>query len=163
MQPAENATVMVCQDPAEAEVALRELQAAGFEAGAVSVAARQPGDQVVCCYRAGGAMRYRGGSGSFWNHAWEALPGGAILGLPGDGGLLVAGRLAEWVVGALDHAAIFSGLTAFGAALYSIGVSKEAIAEYEAALAGGRYLVIAHGPAGEVARAKQLLRGRSLG
>jgi len=155
--------VMVCQSPEEADQALRELLAAGFGYGAVSVAARDGGESIACYYRAGGAMRCRGVSEGFWNRAWETLPGGALLRSPESGGVLVAGRLAEWVIAALEHTAIFSGLSALGAALYSIGISKEAIAAYEAALAGGRYLVVTHGPAGEVARAKQLLRVHSLG
>jgi hypothetical protein len=62
------------------------------------------------------------------------------------------------MVSALGNAAIFGGLTAFGAGLYSIGISKDEVLEYEAALRAGKYLVLAHGSAGEVSRAKGTLR-----
>lgn len=165
MMPTENATVAVCDSPAEADRALRELRKAGFETGSVSVAARDGARQkaVACYYQAGAGMRCCGHSGAFWNGVWAMLPGWAILEIPDLGGLLVAGRLAEWVVAGLENAAIFSGLSALGAALYSIGIPKEAIAEYEAALAEEKYLVIAHGPAGEVARAKRVFRAQELG
>ncbi|HWQ54673.1 MAG TPA: hypothetical protein VN442_13395 [Bryobacteraceae bacterium] len=165
MMPTENATVAVCDSPAEADRTLRELREAGFETRSVSVAARDGARQkmVACYYQAGTGMRCCGHAGTFWNGVWEMLPGWAILDIPDLGGLLVAGRLAEWVVAGLENAAIFSGLSALGAALYSIGIPKEAIAEYEAALAEEKYLVIAHGPAGEVARAKRVFRAQELG
>lgn len=165
MMPAENATVAVCDNPADADRALRELREAGLEPWSVSVAARPDARQkrVSCYYQAGAGMRCCGDAGAFWNGVWAVLPGCAILEIPGLGGLLVAGRLAEWVVAGLENAAIFNGLSALGAALYSIGIPKEAIAAYEAALAEAKYLVIAHGPAGEVARAKRLLRAQEMG
>lgn len=163
--PAENATVAVFDNPAEAGGALRQLQAAGFRAEEISVAARdaESGETAACCFRSGTGMRYWGRSEAFWNAVGQALPGWAVLNLPGTRELLVAGRLAEWVAASLENAAIFAGLSPLGAALYSIGISREAIAGFEAALRDGKYLIIAHGPAGEVARAKRLLKPSSLG
>jgi len=71
--------------------------------------------------------------------------------------MLVSGPLAMWIVAALDNAAIFSNLSVFGATLYSIGIPKERVQYYEAALKDGHYLLIAHGPAREILRAKGFL------
>ncbi len=163
--PAENATVTAYDNPEEAGEALRQLHEAGFGPEEISIVARdaESGETVACWYRSAAGMRYWGKSGAFWNSAWQMLPEWAVLYLPDVGGLLVAGRLAEWVAAGLENAAIFTGLSPLGAALYSIGISKEAIGGYEAALRAGKYLVIAHGPAGEVARAKRLLRATESG
>jgi hypothetical protein len=52
---------------------------------------------------------------------------------------------------------LVGGLSALGAALYSIGVPKDSVLQYETALKTDRFLVMAHGPAAEVARAKTIL------
>ncbi len=155
----------VFNSPLEAEVALRNLKEAGFGPESLSVAGRESeadGD-IACYYHTQDGVRYWGRTGQFWNSVWGTLVGWAFLNIPGIGPVLVAGRLADWVVTGLENAAIFRGLTALGAALYSIGIPKDAIAGYQKALASGRYLVVAHGPAGEVARATRLLRATNMG
>jgi len=52
---------------------------------------------------------------------------------------------------------LVGGLSALGAALYSIGIPKDSVLQYETALKTDRFLVMAHGPAAEVARAKTIL------
>jgi xanthine/CO dehydrogenase XdhC/CoxF family maturation factor len=42
-------------------------------------------------------------------------------------------------------------------ALYSIGIPKDSIVEYETALKSDKFLVMAHGTADEVAMAKRIL------
>ena len=49
------------------------------------------------------------------------------------------------------------GLSALGAALYSIGVPKDSVIQYETALKADNFLVMTHGPAVEIARAKAIL------
>ena len=49
------------------------------------------------------------------------------------------------------------GLSALGAALYSIGIPKDSVIKYETALKADSFLVMAHGTAEEMARAKTLL------
>jgi hypothetical protein len=49
------------------------------------------------------------------------------------------------------------GLSALGAGLYSIGIPKDSIMEYETAIKATKFLVIAHGTAAEVATAKSIL------
>jgi hypothetical protein len=44
-----------------------------------------------------------------------------------------------------------------GAGLYSIGIPKDSIMQYETALKSDKFLVIAHGAADEVAKAKSIL------
>jgi hypothetical protein len=62
-----------------------------------------------------------------------------------------------WLVGALEGAVVVGGLSALGAGLYSIGIPKDSIVEYETALKSDKFLVMAHGTADEVATAKRIL------
>ena len=50
------------------------------------------------------------------------------------------------------------GLSVLGAALYSIGIPKDSVITYEAALKSDSFLVVALGPAEEVARARTILK-----
>jgi hypothetical protein len=52
---------------------------------------------------------------------------------------------------------VVGGVGALGAALYSIGVPKDSVIQYEAAVKADGFLVMAHGSAEEMARAKAIL------
>ena len=52
---------------------------------------------------------------------------------------------------------LVGGLSALGAALYSIGIPKNSVIQYEAAVKNDSFLVIAHGTSDEVTRAKAIL------
>ncbi len=54
-------------------------------------------------------------------------------------------------------AVIAGGLSALGAALFSIGIPKDSVVQYEAAIAADGFLVMAHGTAEDIARAKAIL------
>ena len=56
-----------------------------------------------------------------------------------------------------EGVAVVGGLSALGAGLASIGIPKDSIVRYEKALKAGRFLVIAHGTADEVAKARGIL------
>jgi hypothetical protein len=49
------------------------------------------------------------------------------------------------------------GLGALGAGLYSIGIAKDSVVKYEAALKTDQFLLIVNGTAAEVAKAKNLI------
>ncbi len=48
-------------------------------------------------------------------------------------------------------------LGALGAGLYSIGIPKDSVVKYETALKTDQFLLIAHGTAAEVAKAKDII------
>ena len=87
------------------------------------------------------------------------LFGAAFFAVPGIGPILVGGPLLTWIIGALGDAAVVGGLSALGVGLYSIGIPKNSVLRYETAIKGGKYLVIAHGTADEVAKAKEIIEG----
>ena len=67
------------------------------------------------------------------------------------------GYLASIAIAAIENAVIVGGVSALAAALYSIGVPKDSVIQYETALKADGFLVMAHGPASEIARAKTIL------
>ena len=73
------------------------------------------------------------------------------------GPLLVAGPVVGWIVGALEGAVVVGGLSAIGAGLYSLGIPKDSILQYETALKTGKYVLIVHGSMDETTHAKEIL------
>jgi hypothetical protein len=102
-------------------------------------------------------MMYWGKLGAFWGGFWGLLFGSAFFWVPGIGPLVVAGPLVTWIVAALEGAVVTGGLTALGAGLYSIGIPKNSIVQYETEVKSGKLLLVAHGMADEVQHARDLL------
>ena len=65
--------------------------------------------------------------------------------------------MVTWIVAALEGALVVGGLSTLAAALYSLGIPENSCLQYETAVKSNKFLVIAHGPAGEAARAKDIL------
>jgi hypothetical protein len=89
------------------------------------------------------------------------LFGSAFFLIPGVGPLLVAGPLGGWILGALEGAVVVGGLSAIGAGLYSLGIPKNSILQYETALRTGKFVLIAHGTQEETTRARQIINRTS--
>ncbi len=157
--PGQNATVGVYQSPSEACAAIRRLQKSGFDMKQLSVAAREhrEEEQVSAYYLSSGHMRCWGEQGALWGAVWALLCGWALFAFPDSGPVLVAGPLSDWIIAGLENASILSGFTGIGAGLYSIGIDRLSISKYEAALKAGKCLVLAHGTADEVAKARAML------
>ena len=88
---------------------------------------------------------------------WASLSGWACFFIPGAGPILVAGPLGGWMVGVLEYQAVFGGLSALGAALYGLGIPKDAVLRYEAAVRMEKLLIVAHGLVDEVGKAREIL------
>jgi hypothetical protein len=102
-------------------------------------------------------MKYWGKTGAFWGGFWGLLVGSAFFAIPGIGPVLVAGPMVAWIVGALEGAAVVGGLSAIGAGLYSLGIPKDSIVQYEMALKTDKFLLMVHGSAREVETARTIL------
>jgi hypothetical protein len=75
--------------------------------------------------------------------------------------LLVAGPLIGWIGEALEGAVVVDGLSAIGAGLYGVGMTKNSIVQYERDLKAGNSVVVAHGTAREAARAREIINNTS--
>ena len=89
---------------------------------------------------------------------WGLLVGAAVLFIPGVGPVVVAGSVVTWIAAALEGALVVGGLSALGAGLYSLGVPKDSILKYETSVKAGKFILIAHGTAGEVETARGILQ-----
>ena len=103
-------------------------------------------------------MKYWGKLGAFWGGFWGLLSGAAAFAIPGIGPVLVAGPLVGWIVGALEGAVVVGGLSVVGAGLYSIGIPKDSVMKYEVALKADKFILLAHGTAAEVAKARDIIQ-----
>jgi hypothetical protein len=156
---AQNATVAVLDSYRQVEERVQRLRQSGFDLGKLSVVAmdRRAGEQVIAHYGEGGQARYWGELGPFWTGMWTSLSGWACLVVPDAGPILVAGPLGGWIVAALENQAVFGGLSALGAALYGLGIPKDAVLRCEAAVQMDKLLLIAHGAVDEVGKAREIL------
>ena len=154
-----NSVVAVFGSHAQAEDAIRELQKDGFDMKKLSIVGKDyhTEEHVVGYYTTGDRMLYWGKLGAFWGGFWGLLFGSAFFWVPGVGQLLVAGPMVMWIVGALEGAVLTGGITALGAGLYSIGIPKNSVLQYETEVKNGKLVLVAHGTADEVQRAKDLL------
>ena len=154
-----NSVVAIFESHDQAEDAIRELQKDGFDMKKLSIVGKDyhTEEHVVGYYTTGDRMLYWGKLGAFWGGFWGLLFGSAFFWVPGIGPLLVAGPLVGWIVGALEGAVVTGGLTALGAGLYSIGIPKNSIVQYETEVKNGKLLLVVHGTADEVERARDLL------
>jgi uncharacterized membrane protein len=157
---ATNAAVAIYDTHSQAEEAVKELQRSGIDMKKLSIVGKDyhTEEQVVGYYNTGDRMKYWGKLGAFWGGLWGMLFGAAFFAIPGVGPVLVAGPLVAWIVGALEGAVVVGGLGAVGAGLYSIGIPKDSVVEYETAIKADKFLVLAHGTADEVAKAKDIMQ-----
>lgn len=154
-----NSVVAIYESHVETETAIGELQKSGFDMKKLSIVGKNyhTEEHVVGYYNTGDRMKYWGKLGAFWGGLWGLLFGTAFFVIPGIGPILVAGPLVAWIVSALEGAIVVGGLSALGAGLFSIGIPKNSILDYETAIKAGKYVLVAHGTADEVSRAKAIL------
>ena len=143
-----NAVIAVFADHLEAESAVKKLAASGFEMKQLSVVGKgyQTEEKVVGFYSTGDRIKF-----------WGLFMGGMFMTVPVVGHVVVLGYLAAIAISAVENAVVVGGLSALGAALYSIGIPKDSVVQYEAALKADNFLVMAHGTVEEMQRAKTIL------
>lgn len=156
-----NSVVATYKSHIEAEHAIKELQKSGFDMKKLSIVGSEyhTDEEITGYYNAGDRMKYWGKLGAFWGAFWALLFGSAFFFVPGIGPIAVGGPLVTWIVAALENAAVVGGLSALGAGIYSIGIPKDSVLKYEAAVKAGKFIVIAHGNASETAQAREVIEG----
>jgi hypothetical protein len=142
-----------------AEAAIKKLAAADFAMKDLSLVGKgyHTEEKVVGFYNIGDRVKFWGKRGAFWGGFWGLFLGGLFMTVPVIGHVVVLGYLAAVVFSGVENAVLVGGLSALGAALYSIGIPKDSVLKYEADLTADDFLVMAHGTVAEVARAKAIL------
>jgi hypothetical protein len=156
----ENAVIAVFESHQRAEDVVKDLQQSGFDMKKLSIIGKgyHSEEQPIGFYTAGDRVKYWGGTGALWGSVWGLLVGVAFFWVPGIGPLAIGGPLVAALISALEGAVVVGGLSALGAALYSIGVPKHSIVQYETALRADKFVVIAHGDAAEIERARNIMQ-----
>jgi len=151
--------IAVFADHPAAEVAIKKLTTAGFEMKNLSVVGKgyHTDEKVVGFYNTGDRVKFWGIREAFWGGFWGLFLGGMFMAVPVVRQVVVLGYIATIVIAGIENAVIVGGISALAAALFSIGVPKDSVIQYETALKTDSFLVMAHGPAAEIARAKTIL------
>ncbi len=151
--------IAVFADHPAAEAAIKKLTAAGFDMKQLSIVGKgyHTDEKVVGFYNSGDRIKFWGTRGAFWGGFWGLFLGGLFITVPVVGQVVVLGYLATIAIAAIENAVIVGGVSALAAALYSIGIPKDSVIQYETALNTDNFLVMAHGPAADIARAKTIL------
>ena len=156
----QDAVVAVFIRHQDAEEAVRKLASGGFDMTHYSIVGQgfHSEEKVVGFYNMGDRIKFWGKNGAFWGGLWSLFFGGIFLTIPMVGPVMVLGHLAAMVVAAVEGAILFGGLSALGAALFSIGIPKDSVIEYEQAVKTDGFLVVGHGSADEMARSKAIFQ-----
>jgi hypothetical protein len=155
----ENSVVAVYPHMDRAEEAVQALQKGGFPVNQVSIIAKDLGTEkkvhgfVTSCDVAKSAA----GTGAWLGGIFGLLVGAAFLWVPGVGPLVVAGSLTSALLAGVEGAVAGAAVSGVLGWLSALGISKQHILKYEESVKAGKYLVIAHGTAEEVTKAKQIL------
>jgi hypothetical protein len=154
-----DSSVYVFNTHVEAEEAIRSLSRSGFDVKKLSLVGKgyHSEEHPVGFYTVGDRIKSWGGIGAFWGGVWGLLLAPAVFFLPGLGLMAMAGPVVAVLVGALEGAVVVGGLSALGAALTVIGVPKDQVIKYETALKADKYVLMVHGSAEEVAKARSVL------
>ena len=158
---AESSVIGVYSSVAQAEEAVRSLAADGFPIQKVSIVAKNLEDErrihgfVTSCDVAKSMAK----TGAWVGGIFGMLTGAAFLWVPGIGPLIVAGSLATAMLGSIEGAVAGAAVTGMFGWLLALGVGRDKVLKYEEAVKAGKYLVIAHGSAADVAKGRQALSG----
>jgi hypothetical protein len=155
-----NSVVAIYRQHSDADLAIKKLQRGGVDLHNLSIVGKgyHTDEQAVGYYTTGDRMKYWGKVGAFWGGFWGLLFGSALFLIPGLGPILAGGPIVASIVAGLEGAVEVGALGALGAGLYSIGIPKDSIVKYETALKTDQFLLIVHGTAAEVAKAKDIIQ-----
>jgi hypothetical protein len=154
-----NTSFIVFDSHAAAEDAIRTLGKSGFDMTKLSLVGKgyHSEEKPIGFYTVGDRIKSWGGTGAFWGGIWSLLLAPAVFVLPGLGVIGMAGPFVATLVGALEGAVVVGGLSALGAALTQIGVPKDQVIKYEAALKVDKYLLVVHGSADDQEKVRTVL------
>jgi hypothetical protein len=156
---APDSAVAVFTSHATAETAIKKLVAAGFAIRNLSIVGKgyHSDEKVVGFYNTADRVMFWGKRGAFWGGLWGLFFGGLFMAVPVVGHLVILGYMAAIGFAAIENAVVVGGLSALGAMLYSLGIPKDSVLQYETDLRADHFLVMAHGTGAEAARAEAIL------
>ena len=154
-----DSVIAIFDDHNAADAALKQLSAGGFDMKNLSVVGKgyHTEEKVTGFYNVGDRIKVWGKRGAMWGGLWGLFFGGLFLSIPIVGHVIFLGYIAGAALSAAEGAVVVGGFSALGAALSSLGIPKDSVLKYETAIKADQFLVMAHGTALEMARAKDIL------
>jgi hypothetical protein len=151
--------VAVFGDHDQADVAVKALAASGLELRSLSIVGKgyHTSETAIGFYNTGDRILFWGSRGALWGSLWGLFMGGLYATVPMVGGVVLLGHLAAAGIAAIEGAFVFGGGGALVAAMASLGIPENSIVTYQTDLAADGFLVMAHGTASEMERAKAVL------
>ena len=151
--------IAVFGDHQGTDAAVKKLAGAGFALENLSVVGKSyhSDEKAVGFYNTGDRIKFWGKRGAFWGGLWGLFAGGVALTMSGVGQIMVLGYLVTMVVSAVEGGIMVGGLSALGAALYSAGIPRDSLAQYEQAVKADGFLLVVHGAVEELVRARAIL------
>ena len=158
---ADESVIGVYPSMTDAEATVRALRRGGFPIAQVSIVARglESERDLQGFITTGDVAK----TGAWVGGIFGLLAGAAFLWVPVVGPLVVAGPLATALLGAVEGGAIGAAGGGLLGSLVGWGVSRNDVLKFEEHLKAGKFLVIAHGSAAEIARARDLLQRQGHG
>ena len=159
-----NPVIAVYDTHDEAESAIKTLSRAGFDMKKLSIIGKgyRTEEHAMGFYTAGDRIRTWGRVGGFWGAIWGLLAAPAVFVIPPVGLLAIGGPFVLTLIAALEGAVLLGGLSALGGALVSLGTSRDEAVKYEADVKADRFLIMVHGSADDIRRARDVLAGSTL-
>lgn len=151
--------VAVYDSHEQAEAAVRELAKASFDMKTISILGKdyQTEESVTGYFNAGDRAKFFGKFGAFWGGLAGLLFGSAMLFVPVVGHIIILGPIAATLAGGLEGAVLGGGAGALVGALSSVGIPKNSVLRYETAIKANKFLVLIHGEADTILRARNVL------
>jgi hypothetical protein len=155
----QNSVVGIYHTMEAAEQAIHTLDRAGFPLKQVSIVAQnlETEKEIHGYITAGDVAMSSAGTGAWVGGLFGLLIGAAFIWVPGFGPLMVAGPLAAMLLGGMEGAVFGAAGGGLLGVLVGWGVSKQHILKYEEKVKSGKYLLIAHGDAEQVSKARDIL------
>ncbi len=157
--PTTDKAVAVFDEHIAAEKAITKLTRAGFDMKTLSIVGKgfHTEEKVTGFHNTGDRIRFWGMRGAFWGGFRGLFFGGVFITLAVTGPVIVVGYLTATLIAMIEGAVIVGSLIAIGGSLASIGVPEDRVIKYEAVIRADGFLVMAHGTAEEIARAKGIM------
>lgn len=154
-----NNCIAIFNSHREAEQAIINLEHANFDMKKLAILSKdyQKEEKVLGYYNTYERAKSWGKRGAFWGGLWGVLFSPAFICIPVAGSVTAGGLLLSTFVSGFSTAVFTGSLTGLGATLYSIGIPKNSIIQYETAIKLDKYLLVVHGTRDEVEHASDIL------
>ena len=151
--------VAVYDSHSQAEDAVHKLAKGNFDMKTISILGKDyhSEEHVVGYFNTGDRAKFFGKLGAFWGGLAGMLFGSALMFVPVVGHVVVLGPIAATIAGGLQGAILGGGVSALVGALSALGLPKDSVLRYETAVKADKFLVIVHGEAEDIRRARDVL------